>query len=275
MRTERFKINNPVFNEFLYSMLYNASFDQKRIIPPRFQKLLRQKAKAREFVRTATLDEAAALLSYLGIEHFIVFADRDKATVKALKEILKKFHADKKITALKDIIEAKIFVSSDKEFNDLLGLMAQTIHHKSYTMNLEYTRVGHHIHNWPRQLYVPEDGPTLETQENSALVAKTLLSATVTMDRVEFMFKLKPLELQILLYLYPLKHTYVAIAQLVQYFGVYHTKTRISVAVKNLGSSTHIRRSAVAGGRQYTIAALGIRVITEYMEAVLHANDFR
>lgn len=271
MRSEKFRLNIPAFNEFVYSLLYNASIEAKRIIPPRFLRFIKKERDAKKFVRTANLDEALTLLSYLGVEHFLVVVAKDNANFKDFKQILDQYKDKKRVAALKDIIDLKLFVTGDKQFISVLGLIAQTIHHKAYTMNLELTRSGYHVHHWGKHL---EDQPALEIQENSNALTKILLTSSLTLERSDFLFRLRPLDIQILLYLYPLKHTHVPFGPIARHFDGYVHKMKISSALKTLVLSQHIQKSAIAIDNEYTITALGIRIIDEYMAAVLHANNF-
>ena len=272
MRTEKFHIEDPVFQEFLYSLLYNTTIEARRIIPPRYLKFIKNEGKAKDFIRRVNPEEAKALLSYLGVRHFQVFVAENNVNFKDLKQILDKFKNKEAISALKDIVEHKLFITSDKEFITLLGLVSQTIHHKSYTMNLELSRTGYHLHGWAKRL---EHHPSKDMLENANILAKTLLSGALKLENSDFLFSLRPMEVQILLYLYPLKHTYVPLNQLYTAFSGYLTKLKITGCLKNLLASQHIQRSAITKEKEYTISGVGVRVVNDYMQAVLHANNFR
>lgn len=267
----KYRLDNPAFNEFVYSILYNASFEAKRVIPPKYLKFIKYEREAKKFARNASHEEARVLLSYLGVEHFDVFVARDNANIKDLKVVLDKFKNNKKIGSLEDIIALKLFVTSDKELITLLGLVSQTIHHRAYTMNLELTRTGYHIRNWGKHL---GQAPANEILENSNILAKTLLSSSLTLDRVEFLFRLNALEIKVLLYLYPLKSGYVSLKQLSERFVGLVTKVKLTNCLKHLLASQHIQKSAIASEREYTISALGVRVVNDYMDTILRNNSF-
>lgn len=275
MKPRKFRLENPFLTEFIYSCLYNTSFDEKKVIPPRLLKYVRDLRMAKKFLKNYSLDEAVTLLSYLGIGHAFFLFDKKNGTLKSLQAILDKHKTNKPISALQDVVDGHFFVSTDKEFNMLLGLMGQTIAHKSYDMGLEYTRVGHHIHNWPRRLDLGADDPVPDMMLKSNLLATTLLSSSLTLEKALFLFGLRPLEVQILLYLYPLKHTYANISQLSTYFTGYVPHLKVIGAVKSLINSQHIQPSAIARDQEYTISALGIRVVNQYMEAAIHGSHFR
>lgn len=266
----KYRLDNPAFNEYVYSILYNASFETKQIIPPKYLKFIKYERHAKKFARTASHEEVRVLLSYLGVEHFDVFIARDKATLNDLNTILEKFKEKKKVSSLQDIINLKLFVTSDKELITLMGLVSQTIHHRAYTMNLELTRTGYHVRNWGKHL---DQAASTEIQENSNILAKTLLSSSITLEKTDFLFRLSRLEMQMLLYLYPHRNTYILLPQLSEYFMGLVTKPKLTVCIKNLVSSKHLQKSALEQ-KAYTISALGIRVVNDYMEAVLHNNSF-
>jgi hypothetical protein len=271
MPAPKYKIDNTAFNEFLYSILYNAAFDAKKIVPTRYYHLLRSERQAKKFISKANTDEARALLSYLGVEHFMVFVAKDRANFKDLKGILEKFKDDRKLESLQDIIDLKLFVTSDKELITLLGLVSQTIHHKAYSMKLELTRTGYHIRDWSKRLH--QEGST-EIIENCRLLAKTLLSCSLTLHKTDFLFGLRPLHIELLLYLYPTQNRYTTTKQIFSFFAGPYNKMKIAAAIKNLVKSQHLQKSAIAKRDEYTITALGIRVVNDYMDTVLHGNNF-
>lgn len=273
MRTEKFVVDLPVLKQYIYSILYNATIQIKRIIPPRFHKYMKSDRTARQFINKSTLDEKLSLLAHFGVKWFLVLVDEEVAGVTDLKEILRKYKDAQKMESLKDIVNSKLFVTSSKEFITLLGLMAQTIHHQSYKMNLEYTRTGYHIYKWSRRFI--DSTQTEETAENSILLAKTLLGTSFVMDRCDIYFQLRQVEVRVLLYLYTLKHTYVSMEQLWDYFNGWEGKVKITRAVRDLVLSQHIQRSGLLGERAFTITAIGIKIVHNLQDAVLQANNFR
>lgn len=272
MRSPKFKINDPVLNDYLYSILYNLTFEAKKSIPPRFLKFLKSQREAEKFIKTSSLDEKLSLLSFIGLNYFLVLVDENVTGIKDLRKILEKYKNKQKISALKDIVDLRLFVTSNKEFQTLLGLVAQTIHHQSYQLNLEYTRSGYHVLNWDKKISSGQEGAAYKQLD---LLAKTLLSTSVLLGKVPYLFQLRLIQIKILLYLYPLKHTYVSLVQLWDYFGPQDPKVKISGAMRDLVNSQHVQCSAITKNREYTITANGIRIVNELMEAVLHANNFR
>jgi hypothetical protein len=200
--------------------------------------------------------------------------EKEVATIKDLRTILKSYEAQQKVSSLKTMAEKKLFVTSAKDFMTLLGMMAQTVHHASYKIALEYTRVGYHVAGWSQKFEDPADDLLKETLENSNLVAKTLLSAVTITQKSDWLFKLPILHMQILAYLYPLKHTFTPIPVLQNYFAAVH-KTKVTTAVKNLVNTQHLQISVLAKDRQYVLTALGVRTVHQWMEAVLTAIHFR
>lgn len=265
------RIDNPAFNEFLYSLLFNAPIEAKRVIPPRFLKYVNSETEAKKFIKRATMEEARTLLSYLGVQHFVVLVGQDNVNFKELKTILEKFKNNKNIASLKDIIDLKLFVTSDRELITLLGLVSQSIHHRAYTMNLELTRTSYHVRGWKKRL---DDQETANAYADAILLSRTLLNASFTMHKIGFLFKLNQLEMEVLLLLYPAKHMYTQIDIIFEAFIGRFSKTKMSACIKRLIVSQHIQKSSISVGREYALTSIGIRIVNEYMDAVMHANNF-
>ena len=275
MKHEKFIINLPVLRDYVYSILYNASSEEKKNLPPRYIRYMRSERLAKQFTKRSNLDEKLSLLSYFGINWFLVMVDEEVTGIKQLKQIMAQFKEDKKISSLKDIVNMKLFVTSSKEFSCLLGLMAQTIHHQAYKLNLEYTRTGYHVRRWSRRFEEGSGVSPDQTLEDSMLLAKTLLSTSLILETCDVVHRLTQSEIRILLYLYTMKHTYVDVAQIQDYFNGYETKVSLTRSLRSLVDTQHLQPSAIAKSKQYTITGIGIRAVTAFQESVIQANSFK
>lgn len=275
MRTQKYRLHIPALKEFLYSMMYNASAEGLRLIPASIVRFFKKPSIARNFAKNADLDEALTVLSYLGIDWFLVIADKNVSTIQDMRKVLDKFRDNNTAGAMKDLIEAKMFVTSDKQAITMLTLSAQTIHRQSYALNMEYSRAGYHLKKWKSRLNAPGQDPDQVILENSNALAQTFLSCLLTLGKIDFLFHLRPVDLFIILYLYPKKNTFVPSEQLYHFLEGSYPRSKIGSSIKSLLLHNYLERSALSKNPEYTLSATGIRVVSGFMEAVLHANSFR
>ena len=107
-------LQNPILNDFVYTVLYNSSYEQKRGLEGKFLKAAMSEKSAKAFSSHSSTDEKNLILSHFGFEYFTVIAKRGLSLEK-MKDILLKFESNKKVAALKDLAEEGLIVTSDKE----------------------------------------------------------------------------------------------------------------------------------------------------------------
>ncbi len=71
-------LTDDVLAEFLYSLLYGATIEDRNAMPEKYRPLLSSEKRAKKFVRTSTIDEKIAVLSYFRVKHFLVLLDDKK-----------------------------------------------------------------------------------------------------------------------------------------------------------------------------------------------------
>lgn len=266
-------INNPVFNEFVYTVLFAASLQQKRGLPGKYLKIAMNGKAAKTFATKSSKEEKELILSHLGFETFYVVARRGMPLDK-FKDILEKFETKKRVAALSDIAEAGVFVTSDREFLRLLGLMAQSIHHPSHFLNLELQRQGFHIQKWSKQYQNAEDMTTRGLEASAKLLARTCLSVALMIDSWPGATGISPLQLKILLYLYSVSHTNVSHKRLYDVFGGYTNPNSYAIAMRGLASEQLVLRIVLNREVEYAISGLGIKQINEFINRVINLNTF-
>lgn len=264
-------INNPILNDFVYTVLYNASYEEKRGLTGKYLKAAMNERAAKSFASNSTLEEKIYLLSHFGMEHFFVFAKRGLSLQK-FRDILTKFEANKKVSALKDISQDGVFVTGDKEFLRLLGFMAQSIHHPSFFLNLEFNRQGFHIQKWKKRNLNDRDLQLREIDENASNLAKIMLNGCLSMDYARTLMNIMPSQLKILLYLYSMPHAYVSDITLGEYFVGRISRLEFRSAIKTLLNGFLIQQNDEE--KSYTIAGPGIKKVNEYFKAVFTFINF-
>lgn len=267
-------VRNPALNEFIWTLLYNITPEQKKKLSSPFLRILKSSIKSKFFSEFSTLDEKVRLLSELGYENAIVFFEDKAKSVNALKVILQKYEDEKNVSASKDITQLRCFVSSDKQVKWLLSLMADSIHHKSYFLNLEYSRVSHHLKSWKPFRKSPSTAELSETIDSADLLAKTLLNAISIAEFSEGFMGVRPLDLKILLLLYGFRHTYVEKERIWDYFAGTTNKQRSTTSLKRLFANQLVSKHIDTKVLKYGITSTGIETVGNYMQRVLKQNNF-
>jgi hypothetical protein len=259
---------DPILNDFVYSFLYGASYEEKRGLRGKYLRAAMNGGAAKRFCTTSTREEKEYLLSHFGINFFYVFAKQGVSVAK-IKEIGAKIETGKKVAALRDMAEAGIYVSSDKDFIRSLGLMSQSIHHHSFFLNLEFLRQGYHIQKWKKHSANTQDLAAREADESAKVLATTMLNACVAMDYVPGMTGVTQTAMKLLLYLYAVSHTYVKDDVLYGRFAGSFNKTKYRHAMKALIKEGLIQQHGIKAKREATITGPGIKHVNNFFNSAM------
>lgn len=263
-----------MLNEFVWDLLYNITMEQKKGLSKPFLKILKSHIKCKNFAEFSTLDEKVRFFSEMGMDCSFVFFQDKIQSMNRLKVILEKYEENKQIAASKEITQLKVFVSSDKQVKWLLGLMADTIHHKSYFLNLEYNRTTYHVKKWDRNRHTPESKQLNDTIESADFLAKLFVSAFTTLGTVEGCLEVSQYDIKILLYLHGYRHTYLEKERIWDYFLGDMTKGKVTSSLKKLFLNEYIRKHADYKKLRYTITGSGIQMVNQFMNRILKSNQF-
>lgn len=266
-------VRNPALNEFCFDILYSLTWEQKKKLSKPFLYIAKSERRTKTFSEFSTLDEKVRLFSELGFENAIVFFQDKLNSVNSLKVILEKYEQNKIASASKDIAAIKVFVSSDKTVKWLLGLMADTISHKSYFLNLEFNRVGYHVKGWKPKRDIPGSRQLNETIESADLVVNTILNACVSMSFIDGLLGIDSYQMKILLYLYGYRHTHIEKERIWDYFAGDFTKQKTTSTMKRLYLNKYVSKHADLSNLRYTITASGIDCVNIFVQRILKQNN--
>lgn len=264
--------NNPAMNDFVYTVLFQAGLDEKRGLKGKYLKAAMNGRVAKVFSTTSTDEEKKVILAHFGFEFFTVIAKRGIPLHK-FRDILNKFETKKKVSALSDLAQEGVFVTSDKEFLRLMGLVSQTQHHPSYVLNLEMARQGYHIQKWSRKYENAEDKESREADATAKLMARTCLNASLLME-APGSGGLTDAQLKILLVLFGMSHLYLSEEKLYGFLAGFVTKVKFAIAMRGLIGSQFILKHISNRKKEYTITGPGIRQVTEYLNRVINLNNY-
>lgn len=266
-------VRNPALNEFIYSILYSLTNEQKKKLSKPFLFVAKSERRAKNFSEFSTMDEKVRLLSELGYDNAIVFFQDKIGSMNSLKVILEKYWENKSASAAKDIVDIGVFVSSDKQVKYLLSLMADTISHKSYFLNLEYNRVGYHIKGWKPKRDTPDSRQLNETIESLDLVAKTILNSCNSLSFVDSISGVNQYQMKILLYLFEYRHTFIPKQKIWDFFAGDFTKGKCTSALKGLYGNDFVKKPHNLK-LEYSLTALGIDAVTTFINRILKQNNY-
>lgn len=268
MKKRNKSLQNPILNDFVYTVLYNSSYEQKRGLEGKFLKAAMNEKSAKAFASHSSTDEKNLILSHFGFEYFTVIAKRGLSLEK-MKDILTKFESNKKVSALKDLAEEGLIVTSDKEFLRLLGFTSQTIHHPTFFHNLEFLRQGYHIKKWAKRNLNQDDLSIRETDEMASFLANKFLVVHEKIEHSQALFGLSSNQLKILLYLYTKPHTYIPETELWDYFDSSMNTREFKTNLRALHRAYLIQPSVSERKKQYTISGAGTKKVNLFFDNVL------
>lgn len=265
-------INIPILNDFVYTLLYEAPYEAKRGLTGKYLKAAMNGKLAKSFAANSTREEKEYILSHFGLEFYYVI-NKKKLQIPKLKEILNKYQIDHKVSAMRDIAQEGIFVTSDEQFTHLLKLMAKSIHHPAFFLNLEINRQGYHIQKWSKIVENPTDLKDRETYTKDNSIMRLILNGVLAMEFVPGTQGITIREMKVLIYLYTYKHLFVPDEDIADFFGGRLSKSEYRKAVNGLLRLQYIQRSALKRD-EYSITNSGIKQVANYRDTVLTSNNF-
>lgn len=259
-------LNISLLNDFIYTVLFNASSEDKKGLHGKFLAACESEKAAKRFLETATREEKEYLMSQFGYQFYYLISPY-KPSSTSLKEVVEM--NGYKIT---DIKKGGFYIHSDKELMHLVGLTCKSVHTPSYAMNLELLRQSYHVKKWSRVVQVKDQSS--EVTEADSVLMRTLLSATITMNYQAGITSLSDMQIQVLLYLYLNRNKERSIGDLDDLFSGYkgrYSPAGFKTAINSLILNQYIQRSAI--NKNLTITSLGIKKCQEYRDAVLTNNS--
>lgn len=258
-------LNISLLNDFIYTVLFNASSEDKKGLHGKYLAACENEKTAKKFLETATREEKEYLMSQFGYQFYYLISPY-KPSNTSLREVVET--NGYKIT---DIKKGGFYIHSDKEIMHLVGLTCKSVHTPSYAMNLELLRQTYHVKRWARMVVKNESN---EVSEADNVLMRTLLSATITMNYQAGITGLSDIQMQVLLYLYINRNKERSMSDLDDMFSGYkgrYTPSGFKTAINSLVLNQYIQRSAV--DKNLTITSLGIKKCQEYRDSVLVNNN--
>lgn len=260
---------DTALNEFLYTALYLAPYEQKRDLKGKYLKASMSEKAAKTFATKSNREEKEYMMAHLGYEFFYVVKPIGSA-LNDMKKMLPILENGSKSRASKAISEKRVFITSDRDILRVLGLGSRTIHHPSFSLDMEMSRQGYHIRKWDKRYSTDQDNAFREADNTSRQVCRTMMNAALTLESCHGLLGCAPNELKILLYLYATTAIETREENLREFFLGRMTDAQFRRAIRDLMYSTCVHR--LKGG--IAITGSGIRKVSGYLSSVIHSNNF-
>lgn len=264
----------PFLNDFLYDILYHASTEQKRKLPKRYAKKLRDGATTRRLVEHTYFEEKMDILQGLGYTWFLVFHEDTRTDFRNLKEVFEKYRAEEGKTTLQSVVEKKMYVSSDRKFCYQLGLMADSANSPNYSQSLLLNKAGYHIQKWKKQMKGPITDTAREHMEITKYLMEMLLNMALELEYIDDFLGITRNDIKILSYLYIKQNIFVDYGQIVQRFSNNLSLTKITGCLRRLCQKGMVNKTPKANEKRYQISAYGLMSVATFYKNVLKANEF-
>lgn len=269
-------INIPILNDFIYTVLHNMSFEDKRKLEGRFLRAASNGTAAKTFAAKSTREEKEYLLTQLGYQFtYIIYQKSD--SFERIKKLITS--EETTIRILQNLAGDSIYFHSDTEFQRYLGLAAHAIHSHAYTYNTEILRCDHFRKDWTKKYGYITDDEGREVDRSMREMATLFFHAFMLMDNLVNLIGLTPAGLKVLLYLYQAPNAYIERKVMEDEFAGFVSKQlflrTIVILTKGgfiVGNRTTTVKKKGAGVWRYGITASGIRVVNNFFQQVRNKN---
>lgn len=264
-------VTNVSLNNFVYHLLYNCPADEKRKLSKKYLQAATSEAAAQRFIAKSTIEEKHEIMTQLGIQWFQVYFKPTNPKQKYVREVFEdiKNAQDNPNDVLKKVIEDRFFITGAKEFAHNMNLMAQLEDRRSYVHNMLVARAGFHLKNWKRNLSDPDTYQSEEDTKTFKYLAALSLNFYFAFHYVEAALGIAKNDLIVLLYLYPYRHEYLEIGELISDLKNGLSRNKVVYSVKRMFDGGYIVRSP---DKRYSISATGILAAGKFIQDVLKAT---
>jgi hypothetical protein len=260
---------DTVFNEFVYTALFKAPYEQKRQLKGKYLKAAMSEKAAKSFAAGSTKEEKEMLLSELGYEFYYVVNAGGQAT-KILQSILPAMRSGKKTEMSNAIAANGLFVTGDREIIRTLGLVSKVSHHPSFFLNLELLRQGYHIEKWGKRYGTEKDTVSRSIDETAKAIGRMLFNSSVSMDFSKGLLGSSADEMKVLLFLYSTSLVEPTDEDVKSRFAGRMKGKSYYVAIRSLMDSHSIDR--IFG--KVSITSLGIKKVSNFIDSAINKNTF-
>jgi hypothetical protein len=258
-------LNISLLNEFLYAQLFNASAEDKRNLSGKYLAACENIKSAKKFINSATREEKEYILAHFGYQFLYAIVP-----YRISRTELKDFFSNTR--RISDLKKEGFYIHSDREIMHQMGLTAKAVHDGAYGLNMELLRQSYHVKKWSRRMPLKDE--VKEVSEGDAILMRTLLAASITMNYQQGITGISDIQLQILLYLYLKRNKVIKWEEVDALFAGYKGRYKPSgfkAAINSLVLNQFVQRSIV--DKSLTITSLGIKKCVEYRDAVLVNNN--
>lgn len=265
----RTKLPSKEFNEFMYDLCYNLTFDMKKSLSLNRRRMLESEAKTKNFCFTSTYEEKFLFLREIGMSFSVsVYPDKLK-NGKDFTETFQKYKKNKTVSATNDFTQLNVFVFTDKEVEFYANLIAQSIHSKSFLLNLDYNKVAGHPKDWSKRLNNKDQLELVEMEESIDTVAKMVFNSVISSDSLEIQYRIKTLDMLLLIFYFINKHAYISEDRVFAYFSKHNfNKKNITCSIHRIYRENLTRLHAESKVPKHTITATGINLVMTYCKQI-------
>lgn len=256
-------LNNPSFNNFIYTILYNAEFKDKSGLPDKYMKIATNELAVKKFSVYGSKEEKEFILAHLGFEFFYVVVKKGNSFGK-LKEKLQEFHYDKKMS-MRSLAEAGIFITGDKEFTKLAGFVEFKTHHPNFSLNLELARQGYNINKWGKRLLSNRDIETNEISDSAKRLSRIIRAAERSYTILNNVEHVNRHGMIVLMYLFQAHNNYVDESVMRGDCLPEESNAIFKNVLKKLKEGEYVRNQILGTKRSYTITGLGIKRVNQFL----------
>lgn len=270
MGKQKVTFDEPTLNEVFYSAIMGMSLEEKKSLPDRLKKKVKNQSSAEKFSKSSSLDDKREFLSYIGISTFLMILPEGNFSIRKFDEVYKDYKSNNVIEGIRTASKTGIFVSSDRELCFYMGKMSQSFPQSPYTKNLELKNAGSIFRKWKTK--ITDSDPRYE--EDSKSVVKIILSSLSSFNNAESDIGVTQEQLLVLLFFYSNRGMIITKETLQGHFQSEMASAKIRSIVKYLCDNLLIQKSFEVGANNYYITKLGIRRSQQFRDMVLKSSKF-
>jgi hypothetical protein len=268
---KKFVIRDPFLEEYIYTLSYNVTSEQKKNLGKSSLKILSTSTRAKNFSTWSSLDEKQKFLAEIGMRYYTLIVPDEINTVNELKVMMKKYEDGRANAGVEHAAKMKIFITSDKETTHLLGLASATIHHDNYLLSLDLMKTGHALKKWSKRVTNKDHEESKDAIDYADLLDRLFYESIIVSHYTEGLIGLKERDFLIIMYLHRNRHVYLSKERINDNFRGILPLSGVTSGIKQLLMNNYIRKHVDYMHPRYMITASGVQLISQFRNRVLAA----
>jgi hypothetical protein len=263
--------DDPYLSEYVFHCILNAPQDVKNKLPTRLIKHTHSVERIKSFAMKAKLGQKLEMIARLGGAFALHLHPPGWFSADKVKEIMNNFLNNQRDKDVQEMVDKKIFVTTDRETLAVFYLMAMNCHNGTYILNRDYATMATQIVCSEKVNTKINDIESMKSaMEDQKLIMKFMLYSIISHSFTDMDRSYHTKEITVLLLLFVNRHTYVTLQMQQDFFQGIYSPTLVHRILMRLVKENLVNK--IHGQWKYTVSSQGIQMLGRMLGRIANST---